>query len=370
MPQTYRDFLWALLPSFMRGEWGQRLLMGGAAAQADSIHDSADLAIRSGWVLDEACGDDALEKVGASRRLPRYPGETQESYRARVWSAWRAYAIAGASLAIETQIEAFGLLAASKAAAFESWSVGAGANVPLAGYPDAAGEASGLLIETIAPFSVYENAIADLCSLSAGGYSRSCCLEVVVKQGTATNLFLAATGNVDGASVREQFDLATGHHDPTWVDRLGTAVASSRPVLNAPGWRRYRLTFAATGPAVTVQIGVTGTGTAYLDPRGVYVGPELVTVHTPLDWSRGVQFHPRTGAAWWSIFWVHVSYELHRGTLTAEQKAALVTIARKWKDTHWALGGVILEGTAPSCGLGLSCGAGAVCGGSDPEVLT
>jgi hypothetical protein len=370
MPQTYRDFLWKLLPAFMRGEFGQRLLMGGVAAQADTIYDSATIAVRSGWALDEACGADALEKIGASRSLPRYPGEDLESYRSRVWGAWQAYAIAGSSLALELQLEAFGLITDSLAGPFDGWTVGSGALAPVVGHEDASGGKAGLLLETTAAMSVYELAVTDLCDVSTGGYCRSCCLEVAVEQGTATHLFLAASGDVDDSDVREQFDLATGQHDPTWADRLGHGVPSARAVQDAPGWRRYRLTFAATGPAVTIQVGIPGTGTIILDGRSVYAGPELVTVHTPIDWTRGPMVHPRTGDDWWSLLWVHVAHELHGAALTTEEKAALVALARKWRDTRWALGGVILEGTAPTCGLGVCCGAGALCGGTDAEVCS
>lgn len=373
MPQTYRDLLWSILPAFLRGEYGQRLILGGLGLQADALADAAELAIRSSWILDDACGDDALQRIGESRRLPRYPGESTASYRSRLYLAWTAYAAAGSQRAIETQLEGFGLLPETKSHAIDTWARGTAILAPAPGFEDASGGTQAVRLERAGSGVFYTDTITDLCDLSAGGYSRTCAFEVCAKAGTATGLVFQIQGDVHGGSgvLCERFDLTTGTLDAAYLGRSGSPVAIIRPISGAPGWRRYRLAFAATGPNVSASIGLDAIGdTVYVDQRGLYLGPELVTVWTPLDWDRGEATHPTTGEEWWSRFWVFISHGVHAGTLTAEQKSAIVQIVRKWKDSHWALDGVVLDGTAPTCGYGLVCGEGAVVGGTAPEVLT
>lgn len=367
--RTYRDFIWSLLPASLRGEYGQRLMLGGLGLLADSVAEGATLAVRSSWLHDDACGDDALQRIGASRRMQRYPGETQASYRARLQGAWSAYAIAGAALAIETQMEAFGLVASSLLPNLDTWTR-TGVVTPQPNWEDATGGTSGLRIYSTSATGTYAATVATPCDLSRGGYSRSCAFEVTVKTDAHRYLDLGLTGGVDGGPILERFDLIDAHHESAWASRTGPAWCSIRPVRGASGWHRCRLAFAATGAAVTATIGLSTGGTIYVDPRGLYLGPELVTVHTPFDAVRGDYYFAGTSDEWWSQFWVFIAYGLHRDALTTDQKAALVSIAKRWKDSRWVCQGVVLEGTAPTCGQGLSCGNGAVCGGTDCEVLT
>jgi hypothetical protein len=52
------------------------------------------------------CPDDALYLVGAARDLERYPGETDDAYRARVTAAFDAHEWAGTAKGIEDQLTA------------------------------------------------------------------------------------------------------------------------------------------------------------------------------------------------------------------------------------------------------------------------
>lgn len=62
----------------------------------------------SGSVMSKWCKEDVLPLVGKGRGLARYPGETADSYRARIHGAWDTWDYAGAAGSMINQIQAAG----------------------------------------------------------------------------------------------------------------------------------------------------------------------------------------------------------------------------------------------------------------------
>jgi len=105
---TFRDYVSSVLPRPFDAElsagWFGVLhgLTGDLLAQAMSD------AVRMPWLLDPKSPDDVLPFVGNERGLPRYPGESVASYRARLVAAWEAHKFAGSAKGIEDQLAAYG----------------------------------------------------------------------------------------------------------------------------------------------------------------------------------------------------------------------------------------------------------------------
>lgn len=58
--------------------------------------------------LPATCPDDGLDLLGQAFVLPRFPGESNDSYRARLAAAWPTYEVAGAPDALTESLRAYG----------------------------------------------------------------------------------------------------------------------------------------------------------------------------------------------------------------------------------------------------------------------
>lgn len=105
---TFRDYV----ASVLLGPFSAELSAGWFGVlhglTGDVIAQGMTDAVRMPWLRDPASPDDVLPMVGNERGIPRYPGESVASYRARLVDAWDAYQFAGAALSIESQLQAYG----------------------------------------------------------------------------------------------------------------------------------------------------------------------------------------------------------------------------------------------------------------------
>jgi hypothetical protein len=109
---NYRDYMEAIARGMAwasPGTLGERLL-GFYALMADTIAEAASEAIRAPWLQTHTpVPEDALAELGAEYNMPRYPGETNAQYKARLQGKWDAWEFAGNESAILAQLTAFGL---------------------------------------------------------------------------------------------------------------------------------------------------------------------------------------------------------------------------------------------------------------------
>ena len=92
-----RNYLWwaaRFLPGWMRGEWGSKFTDTFALA-TDALGDAATVALKAPWLLSKDSPADAVPLVGAECGMPRYPADSDESYRARVAGCWTSWQKAG-----------------------------------------------------------------------------------------------------------------------------------------------------------------------------------------------------------------------------------------------------------------------------------
>lgn len=120
MARSYRSFIAALARgiSALADGPGQAFVGALHGFLADGIAAAASQAVRSPWMTLKDQPDDALAPIGSERNMPRYPGESTASYRARLHGAWRAYARAGDESSILTQLAAAGY---AGAVIFDAW---------------------------------------------------------------------------------------------------------------------------------------------------------------------------------------------------------------------------------------------------------
>jgi hypothetical protein len=106
---TVREWAWnTLVPTWMKYGLGARVLKTGLLRVSDVCADILLRAAMTGMVKTPYCGAKSLVKVGLGRGLPWYPGESLESYRERVWTAWEAYDVAGADGSLIRQLQSAG----------------------------------------------------------------------------------------------------------------------------------------------------------------------------------------------------------------------------------------------------------------------
>lgn len=95
-------------PSWASGDLGSGFFGVLFGLVGDSINTGLALCLRMPWLAESTSPDDVLPLVGSERRMPRYPHESAQSYRARLLGAWDAYGLGGDESAIETQLAAYG----------------------------------------------------------------------------------------------------------------------------------------------------------------------------------------------------------------------------------------------------------------------
>ena len=102
---TFAGYMQALLVGPLAGPWGRALVrtIGTALdAAADAMGDAGLLV----GPLDAQ--DDALPVLGTARRITRAPGESMDSYRARLFGAWESWSLATTRDGIATSVGLLG----------------------------------------------------------------------------------------------------------------------------------------------------------------------------------------------------------------------------------------------------------------------
>lgn len=100
---NFKDFVDGVLPRPFAQEQSARWFGVHHSYTGDVWAENLSLALRLAWLADPESPDDVLPFVGSERRMPRYPGESVTSYRARLLDAWNAYQFAGAEGTIVAQ---------------------------------------------------------------------------------------------------------------------------------------------------------------------------------------------------------------------------------------------------------------------------
>jgi hypothetical protein len=106
---VYRDLALELSPFWGKGEFAANLIGTIAGILPDTVAEGASQAIRSVWLTLSNQPDDEHDQIGTERNMPRYRGESADTYRARLLKAWVAWGSAGTPAGIIAQYNAFGL---------------------------------------------------------------------------------------------------------------------------------------------------------------------------------------------------------------------------------------------------------------------
>lgn len=106
----YRDLVRALATGWTRSYWGERLF-GTIGVLGDAVMDAATQALVAPWLLAKTSPPDALPPVGRERLMPRYPAESDATYRNRLYAAWTAWGFGGNEVALLDQYRWWNLLA-------------------------------------------------------------------------------------------------------------------------------------------------------------------------------------------------------------------------------------------------------------------
>jgi hypothetical protein len=109
---NWREWITKLRAPRLRAPLGQTLL-GVIGLEADSVSLGLSCTLRCGFIQDPYCLSDHLALKGFARGLPRYPAETTEQYRARVFRAWTDWKYAATAAGIVGQLQAAGYTNAS-----------------------------------------------------------------------------------------------------------------------------------------------------------------------------------------------------------------------------------------------------------------
>jgi len=107
-PFTFRDFAFRISPPWLRRFVGRRFVGGAIGLTYDLLSEGAAQALKAPWLLSNSSPDDALPSIGTERSMPRYPADTNSTYRARLHKAWDTWQHAGNGVAIVEQLEAAG----------------------------------------------------------------------------------------------------------------------------------------------------------------------------------------------------------------------------------------------------------------------
>ena len=112
-----RSLLNSWLPGWLQGTWGTRFF-GVIGLFCDAIGQGASEALRAPWLkerhntVNPGSPDDSLRLKGSEYSMPKYPGETDDQYRARLELVWQTWGIAGGGPSIIEQLEAAGYVGA------------------------------------------------------------------------------------------------------------------------------------------------------------------------------------------------------------------------------------------------------------------
>lgn len=112
MASNFREEVERVTPPPLLGQWGDLFFWTVFGLVADTFSEAMSVAHRAAWLRDELSPDDVLPLIGRERRMPRYLGESSDSYRARLHDAWNAYRFAGDESSILGQLTAAGFTGA------------------------------------------------------------------------------------------------------------------------------------------------------------------------------------------------------------------------------------------------------------------
>lgn len=120
MASNYRIWIQQIAPPWLRGEWGTKYL-SMLGELADLERDGAGFATAFRFL--SKAPDDAVPLIAADSGpaqmplpgysgflyggMPRYPGETMASWRARIASRWETWPTAGTAIGVDAQLEAY-----------------------------------------------------------------------------------------------------------------------------------------------------------------------------------------------------------------------------------------------------------------------
>lgn len=110
----YTEYVVALAPPWLRGRWGEAWHRAHGLV-LDMVAEGAVQATKARLLRHGP--DDALPYAGADRQIERAPGESTESYRARLLGAFETWRLAGTNKGI---LSALAVIGYTKAAIYES----------------------------------------------------------------------------------------------------------------------------------------------------------------------------------------------------------------------------------------------------------
>jgi hypothetical protein len=103
MTYTNRSYIFNISPPWLRRFVGRRFMGGAVGLTFDLLAEGSAQALKAPWLREKSSPADALPPIGDERRMPRYPADTDDTYRARLADAWEAWDYAGAGTAIARQ---------------------------------------------------------------------------------------------------------------------------------------------------------------------------------------------------------------------------------------------------------------------------
>lgn len=106
---TIRDYIEQIAPPWLRRFWGRRMVGVIQGFMGDASLEAATQGLQGPWLRSGFQPPDALPLVGVERRMPRYPSDTDITYRNRLGEAWDTWIRAGNEFAVIGQLNAFGL---------------------------------------------------------------------------------------------------------------------------------------------------------------------------------------------------------------------------------------------------------------------
>lgn len=105
---TFLEAIERFSPKWLLGQYAEGFVGATLELVGDAAGEAFSSALVHSWLLDPNSPDDALPIIGREQRMPKYPLETNQAYRLRLWDAWTAYHFGGSKTAIELQLEQAG----------------------------------------------------------------------------------------------------------------------------------------------------------------------------------------------------------------------------------------------------------------------
>lgn len=117
-PENFRDYIEQISPDWLLGELSAGFIGVIFSYTADALANAMSAAAKMPWLKEPTSPNDVLPLVGAERRLPRYPIDTDETYRNRLWLAWDTYEFGGDENTIIGELANTGIVGAQ---VFDPW---------------------------------------------------------------------------------------------------------------------------------------------------------------------------------------------------------------------------------------------------------